>query len=126
MGDGAWQYTTYEKRGDEIVAVEHFKADIATGKHGAYRVVVEELRPDGGDCKVTVYDNTDSGIDLRCLMDVAEQAMCSKVYWSDDRLCHWMFDFSSCGHWCEGLFHNNGLPDEIDQWESLHINIEDR
>jgi hypothetical protein len=31
------------------------------------------------------------------------------IYWSDDRLCHWFFDFQFNGQWISSCFINNEL-----------------
>ena len=74
---------------------------------------------------VRVYDNTNDGIGWVEGRQIAEKAARMPIYWSDDRLCHWMFDFQCFGHWVEGLFHNNGLPEDLDQFEPLHVNVYD-
>ena len=72
---------------------------------------------------VVVFDNTEHGIAEAEALEIAESAVRNVIYWSDDRLCHWMFDRKAAGHWYEGLFHNNGLPDEIWDFDPLHVNV---
>ena len=72
---------------------------------------------------VIVYDNTTDGIDFKTATAIATKAAYDPIYWSDDRMCHWMFDFKCEGHWCAGLFHNNGLPDDADEFNPLHVNV---
>lgn len=74
---------------------------------------------------VIVYDNTKDGIDSHTACTIANEAINKNIYWSDDRVCHWMFDFQVDGHWCEGLFHNNGLDERIPEFSTLHINVYD-
>lgn len=72
---------------------------------------------------VIVHDRTADGIDHKTATIIATRAAYEPIYWSDDRLCHWMFDFKCEGHWCAGLFHNNGLPDDVDEFNPLHISV---
>ena len=119
-----WVMTTYEQTDDGWVVTEHHAPNVTSGKHGTH--VVEFHNQLGYDYDVTVYDNSEHGLDADEVQAVAEQAANSNVSWSDDRLCHWMFDFKVCGHWCDGLFHNNGLPDEVPSlWKHLHVNVYD-
>jgi hypothetical protein len=73
---------------------------------------------------IIVHDSTDS-IDFKTAERIAHEAAYRPIYWSDDRLCHWMFDFKCEGHWCAALFHNNGLDDELDEFNPLHIKVLD-
>lgn len=73
---------------------------------------------------IVVHDSTDS-IDFKTAAKIAYEAACRPIYWSDDRLCHWMFDFKCEEHWCTALFHNNGLADELDEFNPLHIKVLD-
>lgn len=72
---------------------------------------------------VIVHDNTEEGITFEQAERIATVAAYRPIYWSDDRMCHWMFDFKSEGHWCAALFHNNGLPDELNEFDPLHVNV---
>ena len=55
---------------------------------------------------------------------IAEVAAYKPIYWSDDRMCHWMFDFKVGEHWCAALFNNNGLIDEPNEFRPLRIRVE--
>lgn len=93
---------------------------ITEGKHGTY--VIKPCKD--SDYDVTVYDNTEDGINEAIANEIAYVASRKPIYWSDDRLCHWIFDFKCCGHWCEGLFHNNGLPNEVESLVMhMHVNV---
>ena len=112
--------TTYEQSDAGMVAVEHYTANVTSGKHGTNVFTYEGAR----EFFVEVYDNTEDGIDLETAKAIADHAKDANIYWSDYRLCHWMFDFRVGDHWCEGLFHNNGLPEDAPSlWEHLHINV---
>ena len=120
----AWLMTTYEQADGGMVVMEHYTPDVTSGRHGSH--LVEFHNPLGYDYDVTVYDNTEDGITEEDAEAIAEEATNTNVYWSDDGLCHWMYDFKKCGHWGEGLFHNNGLPDDVPSiWKHLHINVYD-
>ena len=56
--------------------------------------------------------------------EIARVAAYKPIYWSDDRCCHWMFDFKVGERWCTALFHNNGLSDEANEFDPLHIRVE--
>lgn len=72
---------------------------------------------------VIVYDNTADGITEKQALMIATKAAYEPIYWSDDRCCHWMFDFKCEWHWCAALFHGNGLPDDVDEFNPLHVNV---
>lgn len=117
-----WTMTTYEQTDEGMVVTEHYKPHVTEGKHGTHVIPFTSKYGEGFD--VTVYDNTEDGIDEDTVRKIAEHASESTIWWSDDRLCNWMFDFKVRGHWCEGLFHNNGLPDEVESiWKHLHVNV---
>lgn len=72
---------------------------------------------------VLVYDNTKQGISPAVASAAASKALRQRCFWSDDRLCNWAFDFKVKGHWAELLFHNNGVPENIPDFNPIHINI---
>lgn len=116
-----WTMTTFEQTDEGMVVTEHYTPHVTEGKRGTYDVPFND-----SECFITVYDNTAAGIDAETAKAIAEHAWTSTIYWSDDRLCHWMFDFKVRGHWCEGLFPNNGRPaDEQFCWNHIYINVYD-
>lgn len=123
-----WVMTTY--RQDEAGvwhATEYVKDGATTAKHGAFTWPVEgenAFKP-GHGLEVKIYDNTENGLcDFECT-EIAQAAVQKPIYWSDDRVCHWMFDFKCAGYWCAGLFFGNGLEEVegVDQFAPLHINV---
>lgn len=74
---------------------------------------------------VRVVIHADIELDDDTALEIATMAAQEPIFWSDDRLCHWMFDFKAAGHWVEGLFHNNGLPDELNEFNPLHVRVYD-
>ena len=78
-----------------------------------------------GAPEIVVYDNTPDGLSAAQACEVARRACDALefVFWSDDRLCNWCFDFPAAGHWCSGLFHNNGCPDELDDFGPFRVSV---
>ena len=121
-----WVMTTYEQTPNGWQAVEYVKDDATNAKHGAFTVDLGgENWFSSGTCKVKVYDDTNGGINDAELLEIAHEVAITPIFWSDGRLCHWFYDFECAGHWVEGLFHNNGLPDEVDQWQPVHVRVYD-
>ena len=123
----SWIGTVYDFKKGEVT--ELIRVDgLPTSKHGEHRFPFHLDGENYFGCsrfEVIVYDNTDDGIDDQTACRIAYEAANKPIYWSDDRLCHWMYDFKVDGHWCEGLFHNNGLDERLKQFEQLHINVYD-
>lgn len=124
----AWTMTTFEMADDgSLLITEHNTPDNPHGKHGDYGFHIKGVHNDKGEwidydkpVFVMVHDNTDGGLTDFELKRVAEAATTKTVYWSDGRLCYWMFDFKMWDHWCEML----DVPDEP-YYECMHISVYD-
>lgn len=123
----SWTMTTYEQ--DERGAwhaVKYVKDDATTAKHGAFTWPLEGGNYfTGGNIAVKIYDNTKNGLNDVEYLEIAREVAQTPIFWSDDRLCHWFYDFKCSGHWIEGLFHNNGLADSENEFSPLHVNVFD-
>ena len=120
----SWLMTTYGVDGS--VTIIERPEGMPKGRHGehTFPFYLDGYNYFGhSHFDVKVYDNTERGIDSQTACRIANEAVGKDIYWSDDRLCHWMYDFECDGHWCEGLFHNNGLDDGIPEFNPLHINV---
>lgn len=94
-------------------------------KHGIHGVHVRGVYDERGEyieaerpVHVMIYDNSGNGLTTEEVNKIAERAVTSPIYWSDDRCVHWMFDFNVWDHWCEMLTE----PDEP-FYECLRINV---
>ena len=79
-----------------------------------------------GELGVIIHDNTEKGLTWEEGRVIANEAATKEIHWSDDRLCQWMYDFQAAGHWCAGLFPNNGLGEAWggeNPYATLHINV---
>ena len=115
----SWVATAYATNGSATVFDNEF--------HGASMTHVFAVKI-GDDCEVYVWvhDNTENGITEDEAREIANEAVKRPIYWSDFRMCHWMLDFQCAGHWVEGLFPNNGLPDDdMFLMQLLRLNVHD-
>ena len=122
----AWTGTSCKFNDDGTVErVEYHSPDHPDGKHGNYGFHIKGIRAADGDWVdfddpvfVMVHDNSKDGLSDEELRKIAEESLRKPIYWSDDRLCYWMYDFNVWDHWCEMV----DVPDES-HYECLHINV---
>lgn len=119
----AWVGTAYDIENGTFV--EFHTPDHPNGKHGNYEFHIKYLHDKYGKLvevdkpiHVVVHDNSREGVDNETVKKIAETACIKPIYWSDYRLCYWMYDFNIWNHWCEMI----DVPDEH-HWDCLHINI---
>lgn len=113
----AWVATTIDGDGN----VTEYDNEFHGAKNGTYTFAYDD-----GDREyyVWVHDNVDGGITEEEAEAIADEAITRPIYWSDYRLCHWMYVFECEGHWIEGLFPNNGLhPDSEWTGRLLQVNV---
>lgn len=77
--------------------------------------------------QIELIDETSAGLTEAEANLIRHDARQKAIYWSDDRCCHWMFDFQSAGYWCAGLFFGNGLEEleGVDQFAPIRIRVSD-
>jgi hypothetical protein len=91
------------------------------GKHGVYAMRLngaydrdlKELVKFAEPVRVQVYDNSDAGLSNGDVNQIAACAATEPIFWSDDRLKHFMFDFEVNGHWCEMVNDNHPSADGV-------------
>ena len=54
-----------------------------------------------GDALVIIRNSTEYEPDAQTLRKIAENAASAPIYWSDDRMRHWIFDQPVDGWWYE-------------------------
>jgi hypothetical protein len=52
---------------------------------------------------------TSKNTDRTLTPEIVENVLQQKIFWSDDRLCHWFFDFKCQGKWISCWYINNEL-----------------
>lgn len=116
-----WDMTVYGQDGDGWEATVFETPAITGGRHGQRRITDK----DWYGLDVIVYDNTEDGMSEDEFVEVARKAWECPIFWSDDRLCHWLWDrdVTGEGRRFEGLFHGNGLPDGLNEFKPLHVNV---
>ena len=64
-----------------------------------------------GEITIRLYQTGDIELTDNEAASVADEVACQNLYWSDERCCHWFYDFqTSLGYWAGSLgIEDNGI-----------------
>lgn len=71
------------------------------GRDTAVEVYRDYVKGGSIDGQIIISNSTGYEVDAQTLAKIAEHAAYARIFWSDGRMCHWIYDFCVDGWWVE-------------------------